>query len=125
MRGDYLYCLHCGKLSVDNYDVGDTRTGKFKGMCPYCTGTNTVNANVALGATTRWSLLLKTRTMTKEQVKEIAEQLKAEGVLKKYKLYSRKNTIYLYDTTDIKQEILVAAEKQGITVTPAVEKRQV
>lgn len=124
MKGDYIYCLNpfCNKLYKDIYDLPDSRNPKVKSLCPYCKGTNTTNANVIISNTPRWTCILKTDEMTKDQVSQWAKELKELRIIKSYKIYRKKNIIYLYDASDFKKEILKQAEKQNIYIAPITNK---
>lgn len=120
MKGDYIYCLNpaCNKLSIDNHNILDSRNNKLRVMCPFCKGTNTTNANVAITAKQRCQLILKTKKLSKAVVKEYAEKLKSEGILKRYQIKSNKNSrvIYLYDMTNIKDDIMKQAKEQEVKI---------
>lgn len=120
MKGDYIYCLNpeCNMLYKDIHELPDTRNTKVKSLCPYCHGTNTINTNVAISETPRHMLLFKTKDLTKNAVKSFAEFLKSEKIIKNYKIKKTNNTIYLYDWTDLKKEILKQGQKQNIYIEP-------
>lgn len=118
LKGDYIYCLNpnCHKLSKDIAEVLDTRGGRYKAMCPFCHGTNTINANLVVSNTPRWYCILKTQDMTKKQVQTLAQAMKEEGIINNYKIYKKKHILYLYDTSNYKKDIEMVAEKENIYI---------
>lgn len=119
MKGDYLYCLNpsCHKLFKSVSD------DKHFEMCPYCLGTNNINANDEL-----YNWKEKRMMFTKDSpvtispflLEEYVKYLKTIGVLQEYKIQLRRGRMkqnYLYNTTDYSAQIKKQAKKQGITIT--------
>lgn len=108
MLGDYILCNNCQNIFVDDmpvynrklkiqhkkqYDSGKNK--KYKNMCPYCHGTNTINVMSIYNKYSKPKRLndlkcrIKTKDGTTKTINDYKYRLKVMKLITKYRKLSK------------------------------------
>lgn len=113
-KGDLIYCYGCEGISIDTNELKlqDSRYNpKWNYRCAHCHGFHTVNASQFLeeGKIETFTAIAKSKNLV--ALKQQAKELKALGIIKGFKIVSRRPTNVLYARRRLRRELQKVVKK--------------